>query len=90
MHTNFSMNDQSLFLDVQTTDLEAYRWNTSDQVPVFFVFVDEKVHIITLDDQEEPFQKVCSLTQTVPVRLVTDEEVEQYGVLYEQNALAAV
>mgnify|MGYP000960451390 CR=1 FL=1 len=90
MHNDFSIIDQTLVINAQTQNLEAFRWNAPNKVPVYFVFAGNLVHIITLDDQEEPFQKVCSLTQTVPVRLVTDEEVEQYDLLHKQNALAAV
>jgi hypothetical protein len=85
MHTQFLIENQTLHLDQFTTDLEAYRWNAPNDLPVFFVFVGNDVHIITLDEQEESFEEVCSNNQIKAVRLITDEEVEQYAILADKT-----
>ncbi|MCE1226270.1 MAG: hypothetical protein LWW87_07270 [Geobacteraceae bacterium] len=87
MHTQFFIENQTLHLDEFTTDLEAFRWNAPNDVPVFFVFAGNDVHIITLDEQEKPFEEVCSNNQIKPVRLITDEEAEQYTFLHETASI---
>lgn len=81
MHNDFSIIDQTLVINAQTRNLEAFRWNAPNKVPVYFVFAGNLVHIITLDDQEEPFQEVWSHNQSASVRPITDEEIEQYSFI---------
>ena len=65
--------------NVESTDLDAYRWYAPGKVPVSFVFVANQVHIITLDDDEQEFTQVCTANQTVDVATVTDEECVLYA-----------
>ena len=78
----FSHNGSSLQLDAPTNDLNAYCWTAPGDVPVFFVFAEDNVHIITLDDGEQPLEQVCSRTQTVAFQPVSDEEVLRYAELH--------
>ncbi len=69
--------------NVESTDLDAYRWYAPGKVAVSFVFLADVVHIITLDDDEQEFSQVCTANQSVDVTTVTDEECVLYAEMAE-------
>ncbi len=76
----FKIVGETLYIhNVESTDLDAYRWYAPGKVPVSFVFVANVVHIITLEDDELEFTQVCTVNQTVDVTTVSDEEVVMYA-----------
>ena len=75
----FKIESKVLIVDIESTDLDAYRWNAPGKVPVFFIFISNEVHIITLDDDEKPFTTVKTNNQEKKVKIVTDEEVVMYA-----------
>jgi hypothetical protein len=77
------LGDKLHISNLETNNLDVYRWDAPGKVPVFFVFAGYDVHIITLDDDEKPFDRVSSINQEVGVQIVTDEDIAMYSELAE-------
>jgi len=78
---SFTIKDSELFVDMDSRDLDAYVWHAPGDVQVYFVFIEQEVHIITLDDGELPFKQVRTRNEKITVMPVGDEEVTQYAAI---------
>jgi hypothetical protein len=73
------IGDALQILNVESTDLDAYRWYSPGITPVPFVFVAGEVHVITLGENELEFSRVCTMNESVEVIIVTDKEVDTHA-----------
>lgn len=80
----FSIKDNELFVDKESNDLDAYMWRSPSNKPVYFVFIENDVHIIHLDEGELPFDHVRTRTEKIAVMPINDEEVLQYSAMADE------
>lgn len=80
INQEFIIKGNSLHIpNLETKDLYAYRWDAPGSVPVFFIFAENDVHIITLDSGETAFNWVYSKNQDIAVIPVSDEEIVMFA-----------
>jgi len=75
----FALTGNALFIDTDSSELDAYLYNSELTGRMYFVFFGEEVHLITLDDGDAPFDRVRSRNEEVMVMPVSDEDVQQFA-----------
>lgn len=43
---SFTIKDRELFVDMDSRDLDAYVWHAPGDVHVYFVFIEQEVHLV--------------------------------------------
>lgn len=76
---DFTINGNELFVNTDSSDLDAYMWQKPDNSAVFFVFIENYLHIVTLEDGEAPFTHVRTRSESVTVMPVNDQEIAEYA-----------
>jgi hypothetical protein len=76
---NAKLEGEKLVVDLETSGLDAYRWDAPENIPVIFLFVAENVHVITLDEGERPPSEVRSHNEICQVKMMSDEDVAKYA-----------
>jgi hypothetical protein len=71
------LEKRTLKLRTETKSLNAYLWEMNEVGPVYFIFADNDLHIITLEEDETPFNQVQSTTQRSRVQTLSTKELLQ-------------
>jgi hypothetical protein len=86
--TDFSIvGDTLLIPNLMTSNLDAYRWNAPGNVPMYFIFADNDVHILTLEESEDVFSKVRTHNEEKDVTIVTEEETQRFSDEAERHLI---
>ena len=74
----FTIEKRTLRFDVESTGLEAFRWNsTSHGLSFFFIFINDVVHLIQTGKQDKTFVVVKTRTESERVRLISQEDLDR-------------
>ncbi len=69
--------DTLVMADVESEDLDAYCVKWADNYPVYFIFIAEIAHVITLEEGEKLFVRVETRNEKIDVRFLDEEEVHK-------------